>query len=328
MAERARTLSDTLGGAGPGGDRIALLPVDAVLPRRAVGISLFDALTAAALFGLPGAFPMGRSETELLEQASSVREELSRRLTRANAASGATAIAAAVFGDGFVILSRFHPTVDAADELDKALGAGPSLIAQQAHATRTWMEQAARVRAPLTRWRKLAVLARALGNRMAQLEVAQLPHLDGAQWAALPFTPEKSPPSGRLSLVLQRVAKPGASVPWIGLLLDQWTEIIPSTTAQTGMAFHYDDPGAEAAQAVLVAVPPKMTAENWDPTDLIAIVNETLDLARMRAVSLEDLGEFGQLLPAMFVAAYRDGQLMITDLTSPAVTVGERSVGP
>jgi hypothetical protein len=163
---------------------------------------------------------------------------------------------------------------------------------------------------------------------MPELDVAQLPHLDGALWVALPFTPGKPPPSGRLSLVMQRIAKPSASEAWVGLLLDQWTEIIPHATAQTGIAFHYDDPGAEAAHAVLVAVPPKTSAENWDPTDLIAIVNETLDLARMRAVSLEDVGELGQLLPAMFVAAYRDNQLMVTDLTSPAVTVGERSIGP
>jgi hypothetical protein len=37
------------------------------------------------------------------------------------------------------------------------------------------------------------------------------------------------------------------------LLLDEWTELIPNEREDAGVVFHYDSPGAEAPQAVLIA---------------------------------------------------------------------------
>src|SRR5262249_20325861 len=149
-----------------------------------------------------------------------------------------------------------------------------------------WLQQAARVRAPLGRWRRLRLFGEALGAPAATFDVAQLPHVDGARWVALPFTNQADrPPGGRVSLVLHRPVTPAVTDPWYGLVIDEWPEVIPNAIEHTGLAFHYDDPGAEAAQAVLLAVPPDAT--KWDFDSLAAIVNETLDLARMRAVDGE-----------------------------------------
>jgi hypothetical protein len=66
------------------------------------------------------------------------------------------------------------------------------------------------------------------------------------------------------------------------------------------LTFQYDDPGAEAAQSVLLAVPPVSGVTSWDLATVVDILNETLDLAKMRAVDGRLLGALGQLLPATY----------------------------
>jgi hypothetical protein len=72
----------------------------------------------------------------------------------------------------------------------------------------------------------------------------------------------------------------------VGLWLDEWSESIPDPAAVTGVAFHYDSPGQEPPQALLIAVPPT-EAERWSLTDFAATLNETVDLAKVRAVDSE-----------------------------------------
>jgi hypothetical protein len=66
------------------------------------------------------------------------------------------------------------------------------------------------------------------------------------------------------------------------------------------VSFHFDDPGAEAPQAVLLAIPP-LPAQTWDLESVAAILNETADLAQVRAVDLELLGSLGQLIPTIYL---------------------------
>jgi hypothetical protein len=216
----------------------------------------------------------------------------------------------AVFGQDCLFLPRFRCAN--ASEMDLSLAAGPALVGDPAAPIR-WMQQASRVRTPLAAWRHMSLLAGALGRPPASLEVAQLPHEADARWVGLPFSTEaERPESGRLSLVLHRAAAPAASEPWVGLLIDEWSELIPARTQDTGVAFHYDDPGAEAAQTVLIAVPPTQ-APTWDLALLLDTLNETLDLAKIRAVDSE-LVPLGQLLPAIFLTANPRQDTVSTDL--------------
>ena len=144
---------------------------------------------------------------------------------------------------------------------------------------------------------------------------AQLPYAAGARWVALAFPDESQRPlPGRISVLLYRVAAPAAGDPWFGLLLDEWTEMIPLPTEQTGVAFHFDNPGAEAPQTILIAVPPVVEPRGrWQLDWLLDILNETLDLARIRGVDGELLGELGQLLPAIYLADSTDDVTVRTD---------------
>ena len=88
-----------------------------------------------------------------------------------------------------------------------------------------------------------------------------------------------------------------------GLLLDEWTEIIPAETETTGITFHFDKPNAEPPQAILLATPPQFNgAWQWD--DLVATLHETLDMARLRAVEPQQLDqtELSVFLPATILA--------------------------
>jgi hypothetical protein len=77
----------------------------------------------------------------------------------------------------------------------------------------------------------------------------------------------------------------------------------------TGIAFHYDQPNQEAPQSILLAVAPKAVG-TWDVHTLVGIVNETLDLAKMRMVDLESLAFLGHFLPAMYVAQNERGDTL------------------
>ena len=268
-------------------------------------------LQGAATFGVPGAFAASRlSGDALVAQAAIVAAELARRSAAAAGTTDPAEKARAIFGRDFPFLPRFHPTN--ATELALAVTQGPALVGDPSRVAK-WMQQLSRVRPNLAAWRQLSLVAGILGRPALPLTIAQLPHAPDARWIGLPFSSEaERPASGRLSLALHRTVAAAAGDPWVGLLVDEWNEIVPRTVEDTAVAFHYDDPGAEAAQAVLVAVPPTQAAA-WDLASLLDTLNETLDLAKVRAVDGELL-PLGQLLPAIYLAANLNQDTVSTNL--------------
>jgi len=99
------------------------------------------------------------------------------------------------------------------------------------------------------------------------------------------------------------------------LLLDEWTEIIPSTTVTTAIATHYDRPGTQPPQTMLLVAPPTQTG-TWSWDDLVAAVGETLDLVRIRAVEPGHVEgtPWAQLLPATVLPAPARAVTLTTDL--------------
>jgi hypothetical protein len=290
-------------------------------------------LRAAAAAGAKGAFPATShsiepsARRELIAQALSAKKELEERLktaqpeidaaTAAEAADPAACVRHAraavsqLLGADMPFLPRFKPA--AADELGNALGHATSanFIAageyQRLREIRRFERIAARVRPVVDAWRRQELLTTVLGRPAAPRIVAQLPYEDQARWVARPFSAEaQRPKAGRTSVLMYRFGAPAATESWSGLLLDAWSELIPSSSEQTAVALHYDATAAEAAQALLVAVPPDPSATRWDLGALVDTLNETLDLAKIRAVDGELLGELGQLLPAIYLSDSTD----------------------
>jgi hypothetical protein len=94
--------------------------------------------------------------------------------------------------------------------------------------------------------------------------------------------------------------------------VDEWVEVIPSREETTAIAFQYDPPDACAPQSILIAVPPD-PAEDWTVASLHRVLAETLDLAKLRAVGVESLGEVAHYLPALFFAFNTQDEAVSTD---------------
>jgi hypothetical protein len=108
-----------------------------------------------------------------------------------------------------------------------------------------------------------------------------------------------------------------------GLLVDEWTELVPSPNETTGIAMHVNRPNAVAPQALLLAVAPKQTGR-WALTDLIAILEDTIDRARLRAVEPDDVkSPYFQLLPPI-VASFDDSRLMAAAKFSGAIAFSKK----
>lgn len=265
--------------------------------------ALNEALRGAAPVFLPGAYPEAEDAQTLLAQTRRVKSELERRLSSLGELDDANPLRAErVFEGGFRLLPTFFPTPSQSAELALAAAASSTLADGDVRAPWRWLQQCAMVRSSLQRWRKLRIYGQSLGTSFVLPSVLQLPYESNAHWAALRKRTPKEQRSGVLSLVFDGGRAPSEGQAWAGIVLDAWSETIPGDTVQTGIACHYDDPGAEAGQALLLAVPPDPAARTWDAETLLDIVGETLDLAKIRTVDGEMLGELSQLLPTLIVA--------------------------
>jgi hypothetical protein len=120
-------------------------------------------------------------------------------------------------------------------------------------------------------------------------------------------------------------ALPDTTKMWRGLILDEWTETVPGDKVQTGLAFHYDSQAAKAPQSILVCVHSD-TGTTWSFAEIEAIVNETIDLARIRPVD-SDMVSLGALMPAVLLAANTQNKTVSTlipktSLEIPPIIVG------
>jgi hypothetical protein len=224
-----------------------------------------------------------------------------------------------VFGRGFPIVRRFLPADPAL--LAPALANEPGLGADGDATVETWLSQVMRVREPLDAWRHVVLYARALNDAaLPRPRVVQLPlETDGGtpRWAALDYDGGDPHRSGLCALAVFGDV-PAADAAWSGLLLDEWPEILPNSEEDAGVVFHFDAPGAQAPQSVLLAVPPART-ERWSYDALEEILLDTLRMARVRALDLSNLGQYGQLLPMAYLAANPQNAAIATSFVGLAV---------
>lgn len=83
----------------------------------------------------------------------------------------------------------------------------------------------------------------------------------------------------------------------IGIMVDEWTELIPLKEETAGLAFHYNQPQSKAPQALILAVTPVLTGY-WDTDDIKNLLLDVFKMANIRQVDYEDLkntylGQFG-----------------------------------
>jgi hypothetical protein len=285
------------------------------------GANLRATMLRVATFGVPGAVPSPGNEST---QARALLAETARRLASAATIAAATTPAndegrrdqllarlRAVFGAGFLALPRF--TAANAADLSASIADAARLRGNDPLVAYTWMQRMERVRAPLARLGRPLREAQVLGStEVLDLSIAQVPHVAGQRWVGLDVPDGGTVRDGCASLVLQRApAVLGDEL--CGVLVDEWSELVPNRTETTGIAFQYDPPDNAATQAILLAVPPVVGAP-WTVGSLNRVLLETLDLARLRAVDPGSLGDIAHYLPATYLAFNVNAEAVSTDL--------------
>jgi hypothetical protein len=235
------------------------------------------------------------------------------------------AAAKALLGDDFQIVPEF--TVSAAQGGEWAHAINASTSGDLFSYVKTtlnidfpideWFYAAARVREPLRYWESALMLASAFGLEPPPLTPIQLPFSAGEPWRALQFPDTPPITSDRLlyTCLYSQPFNPASNQ--CGLMIDEWTEVIPASTRDTGITFNYSRPDNEPPQALLLVVSASNTG-SWQWTDLVGALNETLDLAKKRAVepAFLDPTVYSRFLPATVTASTTYGITIATPLTA------------
>lgn len=287
-------------------------------------MSLRQLMMRAANYGVEGAIPeMGVSSVisvrdSLVKQAGLVLTEVGRRQTAAELRifgtlpadpkekfKELTEIAQIVFGRSF----RVFPDITLYNATDFTTNAPvwQSQLMNEAgpYAVEEWMYGVSRVRPRMGEYHKQMLLSECItGRTLTTQSVVQFPVVDQTaggddRWAAMKLPAGYKLPSDVLSLVVET---DGVSTGTIscGMVIDEWPEQIPIDNVTAGIAVHYDQPSSEAPQSILMATTPVIKSK-WLWNDLMDTLNETMDMAMIRAVEPDMIETSGlaQVLPAL-----------------------------
>jgi hypothetical protein len=201
----------------------------------------------------------------------------------------------ALFGPSYVLVSAFRMAAELRPELAAAAAApvetDPLVVSE-------WVQSLVRVRGAMAALDRAATFARWLGTGPLRLTPVQLPARPGDRWIGTRYGSDLAP-GDVVSIALSRVPSSFDGL-LTGLLVDEWTELVPPAQETIGLTFHFNRPNAVAPQAMLVAVPPQRLG-TWRWNDLMDILRDTLDRARLRAVEPDHVlaSDYAPLLPAV-----------------------------
>lgn len=234
------------------------------------------------------------------------------------AVEAAQEAAGTVFGDGFLVVPLLAPA--AGHDAFVASMDIPAFAAPAASEIRRLVRDVGTVRTQVGRLSEALLVSGTLGRRRS-LGVVQLSERDenGApapgttHWLAGALPSEGPWPGSPVAhLLVDRVGTVDGSSPVAGLVLDAWVEDLPAQVGpkadpddprpgrvRTGLAIRANSASARAPQLVLSAISPD--GKRWTTDTIRALVEQTLDLARIRMVTLERLSGEGLILPALYM---------------------------
>jgi hypothetical protein len=261
-------------------------------------------------------------------RAASVNTQLAAASSAASPADQVTALTAAakaLLGDDFQIVPEFTVSAAQGSEWANAIDASNSgdlftylkTTLEIDFPVDEWFYGAARARAPLRYWETALMLATAFGLTPAVLTPIQIPFVSGAPWLALQFPDTYTIDSDRLLYTCLYSEPFDPTARQCGLLVEEWTEVIPATQRDTAITFNYARPDNEPPQTILLATSASNSG-TWQWPDLVGALNETLDLAKKRAVEPATLDPtaYSRFLPATVTASTAYGITIATALTA------------
>lgn len=175
-----------------------------------------------------------------------------------------------------------------------------------------WLSGVARIRENMWHFENTASLINGYKPTIdIDLKPLQFPIREDARWLAMKFIDEtenseeyiKSLSGDSLLYTAHFSSTFDSSKPIKGIVIDEWTEVVPMKNETIGIAFHYDQPNSEPPQTMLLVTPSQLKGK-WEWEDITGAMEETLAMAKKRAVdpSMIDSTKFGQLLPTTLMA--------------------------
>jgi hypothetical protein len=267
-------------------------------------------------------------EAAIAARSKAVQAQLDVQTAAATKAAQVAALeeaAKALLGPDFKIYPAFALAPDQADEWSNALSAslGGELTKYLTTTAKIdfpvdeWLYGVARVRPNMRSWEQLQMLTSAFRLPSPVLVPAQFPYQAAAPWLALPYPPDFTLSADYLLYTASYSTAFDKTARQCGILLDEWTEVIPAADRDTGVTFHFDRPNNEAPQTFLLVTPATGNG-SWQWDDLVGALNETLDLAKVRAVEPVhiDTSPYSRLTPATVMAATLYGISITTVLAA------------
>ncbi len=258
-------------------------------------------------------------------QLVAMLDDAAQRITRAAAALVAfdsaadltaqvdalTAGGRALFGEAFPMVPTFALPPERSAAFSAALASSSGLTEPLVAAGRDdpvgdWFHGVARVRERVQSWETVVMLIDPLRRRSGAAAVSetdlgltpvQFPDIADAPWMALELPPGTMPSADTLCYTFAGTITDTTRVS--GIVIDDWSEVIPLGERNAGLAVHFDGPNSEPPQAWLVVTPATWDG-SWQWDDLVAALGDTLDLARLRAVEPDHIDDsrYAPLLPA------------------------------
>ena len=271
-----------------------------------------ERLWTCSFYGVPGSVPFSNTpgDARLARQAAQISSALADRYTKAaSLVNNPTATAAdlksalaQMFGKEFMVLPPFTLSSSNLQAVQNAFQQSDALVASDPVAPMRWLTQLSYVRPAIARLDAAFAAAEICGESsvtLPALKLGQLPVQANDRWLGLPWTPDKPPSNGRLAFACFTVGEPTAQTSFAGLLVDEWLDRIPLPEEKAALAFHYDEPSASPPHALLLGVCPDQR-KYWDDDLVSALLEETLELAKIRTVDLHSIQQVGQILPALY----------------------------
>jgi hypothetical protein len=238
----------------------------------------------------------------------------------------------ALLGEGFRMIPRYTLSAEQGDEWQNAFDGRTAQMSHLAAAhdfpVDDWLYGTARVRQKLHDFENVIHLTEAFGNAPPGIEATQFPFVVGEPWLAmeLPSTFDIAKATDHL---LYAASYPNntfdkTAAAFGGLLLDEWTEVIPHRRETAGLTFHYDRPSQEPPQTMLLVTPTGIERQ-WSWEDIQAAIPDTFELAKTRAVEPRDLADqpVARLLPATLMAFTTHAISISSELRPAAVSLAD-----
>lgn len=245
--------------------------------------------------------------TFLIKKAKAVQKLLTDHDATASPSNRVDLLTQAIqqlFGEDFKVIPEFELNEDHKNEIQQSYNDRDQLLTYQTDQEHVdfpvddWMYGVSRVREKINHWENVVLLSEGLSQTELDMSPLQFPYQENDTWLALDY-PESYQIDADKVLYTSYFRAFDLNQRQCGLLVDEWTEVIPTKEETTGLTFQYDQPNAEPSQAMLLATPTTFTGQ-WNWEELVGALHEALDLARLRAVEPEHLEKeaYAQFLPA------------------------------